>query len=110
LYNHQIYGALLINDEQLLLFRKILNIRNYSESTINNYSNALIQFKRWNKQGIMPNKNILFDYVEVLKDMAKSYSYIKNSIMALMLFSELVLGKKDRYVQLSPKLLNPHFI
>lgn len=83
-----------MNDEKLLLFRKILNIRNYSESTINNYCNALIQFEKWNKQDIILNKDILFEYIEYSKENDKSYSYIKNSLMALMLFSELVLGKK----------------
>ncbi len=83
-----------MNEEQLLLFRKILNIRNYSESTVDNYSNALIQFNKWHKSGIELDKSILFNYVEYLKAFDKSYSYIKNSIMALRLFSELVLGKK----------------
>ena len=83
-----------MNEEQLLLFRKILNIRNYSESTVDNYSNALIQFNKWHKSGIELDKNILFNYVEYMKAFDKSYSYIKNSIMALRLFSELVLGKK----------------
>ena len=83
-----------MDEEQLLLFRKILNIRNYSESTVDNYSNALIQFNKWHKSGIELDKNILFNYVEYMKAFDKSYSYIKNSIMALRLFSELVLGKK----------------
>jgi integrase/recombinase XerD len=83
-----------MNDEQMLLFRKILNIRNYSESTISNYSNALTQFIKWNIQGSNLDKELLFKYVEYLKTFDKSYSYIKNSTMALKLFSELVLGKK----------------
>ncbi len=82
-----------MNDEQLLLFRKILNIRNYSESTIRNYNNALIQFKKWNYRGLILDKDLLFKYVEHLRAFEKSYSYIKNAIMALKLFSELVLGK-----------------
>ena len=44
-HNQHNYNVLCMNDEQLLLFRKILNIRNYCESTINNYNNSLIQFK-----------------------------------------------------------------
>lgn len=83
-----------MNDEQLLLFRKILNIRNYSENTINNYYSALIQFKKWNLRGHFLDKKLLFKYVEYLKSFDKSYSYIKNSTMSLMLFSEIVLGKK----------------
>jgi integrase/recombinase XerD len=81
-------------EEQLLLFRKILSIRNYSESTIKNYANSLIQFNKWNKSGVVLNKEILFKYTEHLKTFDKSYSFIKNSIMALMLFSELILGKR----------------
>lgn len=81
-------------EEQILLFRKILSIRNYSESTIKNYSNSLIQFNKWNKSGVVLNKEILFKYTEYLKTFDKSYSFIKNSIMALMLFSELILGKR----------------
>jgi len=80
-----------MNDEQLLLFRKILNIRNYSESTILSYNNALIQFKKWNYSGVHLDKDLLFKYVEYLSAYDKSYSYIKNSIMALKLYSELML-------------------
>jgi site-specific recombinase XerD len=83
-----------MNDEQLLLFRKILYIRNYSDSTIKNYNNALLQFYKWNNQNEVLNNDILFRYVEHLTHLNKSYSYIKNSIMSLMLFSELVLRKK----------------
>lgn len=93
-YNQHKYGVIRMNDEQLLLFRKILNIRNYSESTIGNYNNALIQFRKWNYRELYLDKDLLFKYVEYLKTFDKSYSYIKNSIMALRLFSELVLGKK----------------
>ncbi len=81
-------------DDQILLFRKILIIRNYSEGTISNYNNALIQFRKWNYREIDLDKDLLFKYVEQLKTFDKSYSYIKNSIIALKLFSELVLGKK----------------
>jgi len=96
-----------MSDDEFLLFRKILNIRNYSESTINNYSNAIIQFKKWNGNLFQINKDSLFKYVEYLKLKNKSSSFIRNSIMSLKLFSEIVQskGKKDRYVQLSPKLL-----
>lgn len=90
-----------MNDEQLLLFRKILNIRNYSESTILSYNNALIQFKKWNYSGGNLDKDLLFKYVEYLSAYDKSYSYIKNSIMALKLYSELVLGRilKNDYLK-----------
>lgn len=90
-----------MNDEQLLLFRKILNIRNYSESTILSYNNALIQFKKWNYSGAKLDKDLLFKYVEYLSAYDKSYSYIKNSIMALKLYSELVLGRilKNDYLK-----------
>lgn len=90
-----------MNDEQLLLFRKILNIRNYSESTILSYNNALIQFKKWNYSGVHLDKDLLFKYVEYLSAYDKSYSYIKNSIMALKLYSELVLGRilKNDYLK-----------
>lgn len=90
-----------MNDEQLLLFCKILNIRNYSESTILSYNNALIQFKKWNYNGGNLDKDLLFKYVEYLSAYDKSYSYIKNSIMALKLYSELVLGRilKNDYLK-----------
>ena len=82
-----------MSEDEFLLFRKILNIRNYSESTINNYSNAIVQFKKWNVNLYQINKDSLFKYVEYLKAKNKSYSFIRNSIMALKLFSEIVLGK-----------------
>ncbi len=83
-----------MNDEQLLLFRKVLKIRNYSEATIKNYNNSLLLFLKWNSNELKLDKDILFDYVEYLTDCQKSYSFIKNSIMALKLFSELVLGRQ----------------
>lgn len=90
-----------MNEEQLLLFRKILNIRNYSERTILCYNNALIQFNKWNYSGLELDKDLLFNYVEFLRAYYRSYSYIKNSVMALRLFSELVLGKnlKNNYLK-----------
>jgi integrase/recombinase XerD len=89
-------GIIRMNDEQLLLFRKILNIRNYSESTVKHYNNALIQFKKWNYNLKPLDKKLLFNYIEYLSSSDKSYSYIRNSIMALKLFSELVLGQNLR--------------
>ncbi|MGQ9820137.1 MAG: site-specific tyrosine recombinase/integron integrase [Candidatus Kapaibacteriales bacterium] len=72
----------------------MLNIRNYSENTIKNYNHALVQFAKWNNQNKDLNEDTLFAYVEHLKHLSKSYSYVKNSIMAIRLFSELVLGKR----------------
>lgn len=90
-----------MSDEELHLFRKILKIRNYSESTIISYSNSLIQFKKWNKDNSILNNELLFEYVEFLTDAKRSYSYIKNGIMALSLYSELILGKtlKNNYLR-----------
>lgn len=82
-----------MNDELFLLFRKILNISNYSESTINNYSNSIVQFKKWNVNHYQINKDSLFKYVEYLKIKEKSYSFNGNSIMALKFFSEIVFCK-----------------
>jgi site-specific recombinase XerD len=82
-----------MNDEQFLLFPKILKISNYSESTINNYSNSIVQFKKWNVNHYQINKDSLFKYVEYLKIKDKSYSFHRNSIMALKFFSGIVLGK-----------------
>lgn len=81
-----------MNEEYFILFRKILKIRNYSESSIRSYINALIQFQRWNSLDNNLSKDILFDYVEFLTEQSRSYSYIKNSIMALKLYSELIMG------------------
>jgi len=64
-----------MNDEQFLLFRKILNIRNYSESTINNYLNAIVKFKKWNVNLYKINKDSLFKYVECLKAKINSQRY-----------------------------------
>ncbi len=90
-----------MNDEQLMLFRKILYVRNYSESTIRNYNNALIQFMKWNYRRLHLDNDLLFNYVEHLRSLDKSYSYIKNAAMALKLYSELVLGKilKNDYLK-----------
>ncbi len=90
-----------MNDEELNLFRKVLKIRNYSESTIGSYTNSLVQFKKWNKDNSILNKELLFEYVGYLTDTKRSYSYIKNGIMALSLYSELILGKniKNNYLR-----------
>jgi len=82
-----------MTEENLILFRKILKIRNYSESTLDSYTNSLIQFSKWNIQNRVISKDLLFEYVEFLRDRNRSYSYIKNGIMALRLFSELITGK-----------------
>jgi site-specific recombinase XerD len=79
-------------EDELLQFCTILETRNYSLTTIKNYSNALVQFNKWNLSGMILSKDLLFEYFEYLKTNDKSYSSIKNSIMSLMLFSELVLG------------------
>ncbi len=85
-----------MTEELLTRFRNILKIRNYSESTLKNYSNSLIQFSKWNRENHVLDKQLLFDYVEYLRDADRSYSYIKNGIMALKLYSELILEKPLR--------------
>lgn len=83
-----------MNSESLDLLRNILVIRRYSESTINNYLNSISKFFVWNKQNRDLNKDLLFDYVRFLTLKDFSYSSIRNSIMALKLYSELILGKQ----------------
>ncbi len=83
-----------MSDGELNLFRKELEIRNYSESTIKSYTNSVIQFNRWNKGNMLLSKQLLIEYVEFSTNKQKSYSYIKNSITAVCLYSELILGKK----------------
>jgi site-specific recombinase XerD len=83
-----------MQEDHITLFLELLNIRNYSESTVKSYYNFLVQFHTWNQSRSELNENLLFNYVEYLKSLDKSYSFIKNSIISLTLFSELVLKQK----------------
>jgi integrase/recombinase XerD len=83
-----------MNNEQLLIFREILIMRNYSDNTIKNYNNALQQFRKWNFDDTIIDKDLLLKYVEYLRSKDKSYSYIRNSVISLKLYSDLILGKK----------------
>ncbi len=53
-----------VNDEQLVLFRKILNIRNYSDGTVKAYLNSIFQYVKWNNNELKIYKELLFEYVE----------------------------------------------
>jgi site-specific recombinase XerD len=95
--------------DNLDLLRNILFIRRYSESTIKNYLNSLTKFDEWNKQGKELNKDLLFDFVRFLTLKDFSYSHIRNSIMSLKLYSELILGKqlKNDFLR---GIKRPHYV
>jgi site-specific recombinase XerD len=86
----------MINDK-LQLFCKMMISRNYKETTIENYHNALLQFNKWNSSNTPLSKELLFRYIEQIRASGKSYSYIRIAILAIGLYSELILGESIKH-------------
>lgn len=75
------------------LFREVLSLRNYAPQTIKTYLkavNSFLQFANYKK----PTQAELYKYALSLNEKKMSFSHIKNSVMAVRLFSDLVLGLK----------------
>lgn len=82
---------------QISLFLNTLSNRNYSKSTINSYKNVLLQFKKWNSQNQTLDEELIFNYIKNLIELNKSYSMIKNSLIALNHFSEIILSNRIKF-------------
>ncbi len=82
-----------MQNEELKLFREVLSLRNYSPHTIAIYLKAVSNFLYFTNQA-KPSQETLFKFALNIKEKNLSYSHIKNSVMAVRLFSELVFGIK----------------
>lgn len=79
--------------DKIKLFREVLFLRNYAPQTIKTYLkavNSFFQFANLTK----PTQDSLYKYALGLKEKELSFSHIKNSVMAVRLYSDLVLGLK----------------
>ncbi len=82
-----------MNDKNMLLFREVLSLRNYANQTINTYLKGVSNFFSFSNSKNL-SQDELYNYAVYLSNKKLSYSHIKNSVMAVKLFSELILGKK----------------
>jgi len=81
-----------MNEENLLLFQDSLKMRNYSESTIKSYKSSINKFFQWNADNLKLTKDLLYNYFNHLTNCQNSYSHIKNSIISLKLYADMILG------------------
>lgn len=82
-----------MNSDKTNLLREVLSLRNYSIKTIETYIksvNCHLQFSGLQK----PTQESLYKFSIHLNDKNLSYSHIKNSTMAVKLYSEIVFGTK----------------
>jgi site-specific recombinase XerD len=79
-----------MNNEKIVLFRKILKIRGYSQSSIDNYISAVEKYIR--KNGFDFSEQLLIKYFYDLRSNNYSTSTVKLSLMACKLFIKLIEG------------------
>lgn len=78
-----------MEDSKINLFREVLSLRNYAPQTIKTYLKAVDQFNRFS--GLQkPTQDSLYKFAVLLKEKNLSFSHIKNSVMAVKLYSEII--------------------
>ncbi|BDQ03591.1 MAG: integrase [Ignavibacterium sp.] len=78
---------------KIALLREVLSLRNYSPQTIKTYLKAVETYNSFS--GLQnPSQQSLYKFALHLKEKNLSFSHIKNSIMAVKLYSEIVFGVK----------------
>jgi site-specific recombinase XerD len=82
-----------MKNEELKLFREVFSLRNYSPHTITIYIKAVNNFFHFTSLN-KPTQEALFKFALSIKEKNLSFSHIKNSVIAVKLFSELVYGIK----------------
>jgi len=82
-----------MKNNKINLLREVLTVRNYAPRTIDTYIKAINTFFSFSNQ-TSPSQKLLFDYALFLKNKNLSFSHIKNCVMAVKLYSELMLGIK----------------
>jgi len=75
------------------LFREVLSLRNYATNTIAVYVKAVEQYCNYSHL-TKPDQDSLYKFALFLKNKNNSYSHIKNSIMAVKLYSEIIVNQK----------------
>ncbi|QKK00612.1 MAG: tyrosine-type recombinase/integrase [Ignavibacteriota bacterium] len=79
--------------DEISVLREVLTLRNYAPQTITTYIKAVEQFCNYSESTI-PGQDSLYKYAVYLNSKNISFSHIKNSIMAVKLYSEIVFNKK----------------
>ena len=79
--------------DKIKLFREVLTVRNYAPKTIETYIKAINNFSIFSNQSNASQK-LLFEYALFLNSKNLSFSHIKNSVMSVKLFSDLILRIK----------------
>ncbi|KAF0153056.1 MAG: Integrase [Ignavibacteria bacterium] len=78
-----------MDSNKIDLLREVLSLRNYSSQTIKIYLKAVIQHT--NFSGLLkPTQDSLYKFALHLKEKKLSFSHIKNSVMAVRLYSEVI--------------------
>lgn len=75
------------------LLREVLSLRNYAPQTIKTYLKAVEQYINFSALQ-KPTQNSLYKFAVYLKDKKLSFSYIKNSVMAVKLYAEIIFDVK----------------
>lgn len=79
--------------DKIDLLREVLSLRNYAPQTIKTYLKAIEQFINFSDLQ-KPTQNSLYKFALHLKEKNLSFSHIKNSVMAVRLYSEIIFNVK----------------
>lgn len=79
--------------DKIGLLREVLSLRNYAPQTIKTYLKAVEQYNNFSDIQ-KPTQNNLYKFALHLKEKNLSFSHIKNSVMAVKLYSEIIFNQK----------------
>ncbi len=82
-----------MNSAKVTLLREVLTLRNYSAQTIKTYINSVEQYNKFSGQQ-EPTQESVYKFAVHLRSKDLSFSHIKNSIMAVKLYSEVIFNQK----------------
>lgn len=82
-----------MNSDKCSVLREVLKLRNYAPQTINTYLKAVEQYNKFS--GLQkPTQDSLYKFAIQLKNKELSFSHIKNSIMAVKLYSQIIVNQQ----------------